>query len=437
MGVLLAGLLGLICCQTPSAESGRGESAPQERGSLEGLLERTRAQRAELQRNLAEQLAPLLQKLEVGPAPMPGAQRAALLDAIVALGEDVAPLLVDQLGVAEGAPAVARERADLCADALARLDLASVTGPILALLERAAPASAQRILRTLERGKPDPRVLTALRSALRGEQAELRKAALRALLILEPANVAFVNDLMAKGEAASIEVALATWSEAANASPAPAVRALLADTARACAHAERLLEYFRALPTLVGPREGVQLAALAGSSVLQRNLRVQILDSLRGFDLALTPELKKALEPLREPGDPLLREAALLALAALGDRQARREALEPYDAGVENNSRQSAVWMQRAEIHLRMNDADAALKDLQEALKLAKNESSIKPDLAIAFARAYARKGRFKDTAEWLRRAPVTSAKLRELSSGREFEEFRRSKPGQELFGSG
>ncbi len=68
--------------------------------------------------------------------------------------------------------------------------------------------------------------------------------------------------------------------------------------------------------------------------------------------------------------------------------------------------------------------------------RMAKDDPTFKADEAyIKLARAYARKGKLKDAAEHLRRAPISLTQLQSLADDPEFRELRDSKYGKEAFG--
>ena len=140
-------------------------------------------------------------------------------------------------------------------------------------------------------------------------------------------------------------------------------------------------------------------------------------------------------KPLTAERDKELREAALVALASLGDRSSKKDLLAPYDETVERNERWFRGYSERAWVLLRIGENDAATKDFRRALKYGQDSASLQPETYIGLARAYARKGKLKDAAEWLRKAPVSLAELQDLEDDQDFVALRASRWGKEAFG--
>jgi tetratricopeptide (TPR) repeat protein len=86
-------------------------------------------------------------------------------------------------------------------------------------------------------------------------------------------------------------------------------------------------------------------------------------------------------------------------------------------------------------VRLRIEDWDDAIKDFQQALRLARDNPRPQPEAYLGLARAYARRGRLRDAAEWLRKAPISIKELRELSEDPDFAELRASRYSKDAFG--
>jgi tetratricopeptide (TPR) repeat protein len=402
---------------------------------LEELLERARARRAAERARLQPRVEAALERFAQESAPVRAASREALVDELVALGPAAGPLLVPHLDPGDDDP-VARARAQCVAEALGRLQGPALTDPLLAVLADGSPAARRYALVALETSPEPERVRPALRAVFEGAPAgALKQAALRALIrIGGEGNAELYAEILSQPDAELVALALRALVDTRDSAAEPQVRRLVADPAQAQRHHALLLDYYRALPRQVD-EELLGLWVTVVDKAGRLETRLAIVEALPQLGRDDQPALRRALEPLAETTDAKLREGVLVALTLLGDRTARRELLEGYDDFVDRNEDFPDAYVRRGQVRLRIEDWDDAIKDFQQALRLSRDDPRPQPDAYVGLARAYARRGKLRDAAEWLRKAPISLADLRELADDADFAELRASRYAKDAFG--
>jgi len=413
-----------------------GAAADGERLSLEQLLERARAKQLEAQAQLRTQLEALLtQFVPSGGTPTP-ADLEALEQGIVRLGAEAAPLLLAQINLPESASENERLRARRVAAALAQLDTSAVTRELLALLEQPSPLAKRYALIALS-GTPEPQSVRPVVHGLYKQSAgSLKQEALRTLLALRDGYPpALIDEVLAEGEETAVGLLLDSLTAKPSNDTVEAVRRILHDSANGPKHALRLMRYFASEPSLAAAADTQAFVRLATSAALGVDLRVALLGDLAPLKPALNSELKRALEPSVSSADRKLREAALVLLTRLGDKNSRRELLREADEVVTKNDGWSESYVRRGDIYARIGEDEDAIKDYRQALAVGKNDPSLNADTWVKLARAYTRRGKYKDAGDTLRRSPLGDSKLKELAEDPEFKPLRDSKYGKSAFG--
>jgi len=407
-----------------------------ERLSLEQLLERARAKQIEAQAQLRAQLDALLaQFAPAGGTPTP-AELETLQQSVVKLGCEVAPLLVAQINLPESASENERLRARRIAAALAQLDSSAVTRELLALLEQPSPLARRYALIALA-GTPEPqRVRPVVHGLYKQSSGTLKHEALRTLLALRDGYPpALIDEVLAEGEETAVGLLLDALTATPSADTVEAVRRILHDGSNGPKHALRLMRYFASEPGLATGTDTQAFVRMATSAALGVDLRVALLGDLAPLKPALNAELKRALEPSVSSADRKLREAALVLLTRLGDKNSRRELLREADEVVTKNDGWSESYVRRGDIYARIGEDEDAIKDYRQALSVGKNDPSLNSDTWVKLARAYTRRGKYKDAGDTLRRSPLGDSKLKELAEDPEFKPLRESKYGKTAFG--
>lgn len=412
----------------PAIQSGRD--------SLERLLERQREARASELARLEADARTYLEAFAHLPAPVPPEREAELVAQLSGLSPAAGQLLVPYLEPGAEASEVLRARARATAVALAGMSDTSVTDPLLALLGSGSEEGRRNALRALEGCAEPARARPTLVALYDGDPGPLRAALLQALVRMGgEGSDAFFARVLGSDDALQRTLGLAALIRAQSPVAEAAVRDLMRRTSSAVGHIGALLDYYRALPGQVDDEVlglWVQLVTRAPKT----EERLSILSALPDLAQGTAPALKRALEPLVGSGDPAVIEGARIALARLGDRNARRDALRSYDEFVEKNERWSQAYARRAQVLLRMHDWDGAIDDFLEALRLGRDDGQPLDEAYLGLARACARRGKLKDAAEWLRKAPVSMAELRKLRDDPDFRELRESRFGKDVWGS-
>ncbi|MBM3986631.1 MAG: tetratricopeptide repeat protein [Planctomycetes bacterium] len=405
------------------------------RQSIEELLERTRASRAETHKRLEGEIVALSKELEAAPAPR---EIAALTERLVALGPEATPLIVRRID--PGSPGTDRERlrALQFANALARMDTSAVTTDLLETLKGGTPEGRRNALRALVSTREIARVRPEVEALFRAESGQTRQLALRTLLAFGgPENNLLFTQLLGGGDDALIGMALDGLTDQKVEAALGDVRKLLSQPGSAPRHAQALLRYFRALRESASQADVLAFVRLAQSGSLNLAVRVELVNGLAALNPTLNLELKKSMEPLVASSDRQLKEAAQVILARLGDKSTRREILKDYDDLVSKNERWADAYVRRADMYVRLGDDDEAIKDLRQALSVGKDDPTLAQDeVSEQLARAYVRKGKLKDAADLLNRAPISLKRLGELAEDPEFAPLRSSKYAKDAFGT-
>ena len=426
-------LLVPLASPTPQAEVPAKGSA--QRAPLESMLERARARRDDERRRLQPLIDQAIADFQAQSAPVSAERRSALTERLASFGPEAGPLLVPQLDPGATDP-VATERARAVADALARLQGPMVTDPLLAVLASNKDPARENALTALETSQEVGRIRPAVLALFeRAGTPELRQSALRTLIRLGgPENAALYAQVLTQSDADVVALALRALADTRDASAVQQVRKLVADPARAQRHAGLLIDYFRGLPDLI---DAELIASFVGAAEKpgDRDARMAIVRSLPDLAGRFGADARKGLERVAESKDSDLREASLVALVRLGDRNARRELLEGYDDYVERNDRFAEAYVRRGDLYLRIEDWDAAIKDYQQALRLTAEDARPQPAAYVGLARAFARRGKLRDAAESLRKAPLSITELRKLADDPDFAELRASRFSKEAFG--
>lgn len=426
----------LVCAAAPAVQ--QPEAPEERRESLEAYLERARGQRTELLAKLQPRVEAILSRAEragTSPRREPRDSREALAGELASLGVDVAPLLVPHLDTGGTANPGKQECAVVAVVALTRIGVAPVIEELLALLRDGAEATRAHAARALAAAPEDERTRPALRAAFEQTgNAATRHAILKALIELGgPRNDELLRDVLTGEDPALVGLALGALRETRSAAAADAVRALLSDVPRASRHIGELVEYYKAVPSAFGgPELRAAVALSMGSAAIEQ--RVLLLESVWQMWSGPVAEVSRAFAPVLSSVDNRTREAALVSLSRLGDRSARKEALKPYDETVDRSDRYPDAYARRAQMHARLGDDDAAIKDYLRALQAARNDGAPPPDVHAGLARSYARRGKLREAADVMIKG-LSPAQRRSLENDPDFKDLAASKYGKDVFG--
>lgn len=400
--------------------------------SLEELLTRARRERDAIQARLKSEVEALQKEFESAPD---ARDLPAKVERAVALGAEATPLLAALIDPGEAPSDAQRLRASQFAIALARMDTTAVTTQLLALLRSGSSEGKRNVLRALQTTTDRARVGPEVERVFRTSEGPLKTHALRALIALGGEGLtAILTEILGGTDDTMIGLAIDGLADQKCASAVEQVRRILAQSQVAARHALALLRYFRTVPEVRQAQDITQFVRLAQSATIPLDIRVGIVESLLSLEPALNGELRKNMEPIVGSADRRLREAGLVLLANLGDKNARRDLIKEYDELVEKNERWFDAYVRRADMYAKIGDDDEAIKDYKQALAVGRDES-LPTELYEKLSLAYTRKGKFKDAAELLNRAPISAARLKELSEDARYAPLRNSKYGKDAFG--
>ncbi len=411
-----------------------------ERKSLQDLLGEARAARERIHAELQPKVADAVARLDGLERPQRGNVARGIVDGIVQLGLEAAPLLLPHLDPGPEPSRAQIFRSEQVAEALARLRAVSVTDPLLALARSGSLIGRLNALTVLGASPESERVAPALEALARSVEDSasnpfrpVRLAALRALARLGgPAAATLLADALRGPDPASAAAALEALIEERVDAAAPDVVALLS-TARGGELASRIGEYMRVVPRAIA-LDGAAEATLkvCAQDNVSREAKLALLEVLRRSDVKPPSGLKRELATLRESLDQGVRVATLIYLARNKDRTAKRELFEPWDSAVRETRGGAQALEGRAEVNYKIGDYNAAVKDYRDALKAAGERvgGARASTPYIGLARSLTLLGKFKEAREYLELAPISLTTLHELAEDPDFADLRASKYG-------
>jgi len=425
----------VLACAALPAFAGEGSKPPPARDSLEELLERARKQRQIVQDKLRGDVQGLVKELETEPEPK---RLSELVEKLVALGQEATPLLVRYLDPGDAPADNEKLRAVQVSAALSRMDTTAVTSELLELLEKGGLDTKRNTLRVLQTSPEVARTQPAVEKLFRSAEGSIRQTALRTLITMGgPALDTVLGEVLVGADENLIGIAIEGLATSSSESAVVQVRKLLAQPAAAARHALSLIAFFKVNPKLITSQDIAAFVKVAQQASVPLDTRVAVIDALAALDPDLNAEFKKSMESIVGAADRRLREAGLILLAKLGDKNSERELVKEFDELVAKNDRWAEAYVRRADMYARIGDDDKAIKDFKEAIAVGRDDPTLQTDTYEKLARAQVRKGRLKDAADTLNKAPLSRARLRELYDDPEFAPLRNSKYAKDAFALG
>jgi tetratricopeptide (TPR) repeat protein len=433
---LVSGLASELVPASPPPSAAR-EAPGADRRSLQELLAEARAERERVQAELLPKVTTAVATLDALERLSRDQRAMRVVDELVGLGSDVAPLLVQYLDPGETASRAQIYRSEQVAEALVRLRSATITDVLLERAQSASLIGRLNALRVLGASPEPERVAPALEAIARAVVDEatnpfraVRLAALRALARLGgPAAATILSETLRDGDLTSAEGALDALIEVRLESAAPHVVALLS-TARGAALASRIAAYLNAVPTAIASEADVEaLIRLCAQDSVSREAKLALLDVLRRGDHKPPSSVKRELQTLRESLDQGVRVAALVYLARQKDRAAKKELFDPWNAQVRDSRGAASALESRAQLFYLIGDHSSAVSDWRDALKAHEERPALRTAAPfIGLARSLAQLGKFKEASEYLDKAPISLTALHDLANDPDFAEMRTSK---------
>ncbi len=389
--------------------------------SLQAWLARIRRERETSRSALTTRVLELCRELEALASETGERKVEAARNALTALGPEAIPLLAPALEPGEGASAAARFRAEHVAITIAAARPTSIDAELAAHVRQGTPEARSNALLVLaHHGDPEralPLLTELYSSALGAQRGEV--LAVIAELGGDQAD-RLVAEALDDPEPEVVSTALDALARARNESMSGAILEFVR-ASKAPAHVDGLLAYYSAVPAALDSEHALALVELARHVALSEKSKSQLLEALARFPIELDSRIEKALDSIADGGTREVRESALVLLAVLGDRNARKSLLKPYEDVVRRSPKWSQAYVQLADVLARIHDHRKAIGEYKTALELMSKEDRVEATPFLGIARCNALLGDYKEAAEYLEKAPVSAKTLRELAADPDF----------------
>ena len=402
----------------PASASGATVRDGAERESLQQLLTRLRTQRDQHVIELRGRVDSLIRVMETEAATQ---RTAGLNDArarLVALGAECAPLLVTRIDPGENPSPLKRSLAIALTDALVEIPSPAIVDKLLEMAQKGSTEGRVNALKVLAVASDPERVNPTLETIFKSNQGEVKAAALTALArIGGPENEKRITDALADRNPDVVRLTLESLANAKVATFSNQVLGLLEVTHHALPYSEQFLRYYRACPEVLDKRHVAALVHLAQDFAATNESRVRVIEFIGAHADKLDNELKKEVRKIADSPAREVRESALVLLCTLGDKTARKDLLDDYDAQVERGKNWANSYEARGNILYRIGDYREATNDYKKALELASSDFRARQeDSYVGLARCYMQTGKLKEAHGVLEKAPLPAARMAELA---------------------
>jgi len=394
-------------------------SLPQDgRQSLEDLLRQAENARAQSLEALRPEVARLVGELDGLKIPTRSSRTVARQRALSELGGAAAPLMLPYLDPGIKPTKGQVFRAELVAEVVADLSSPAVTDELVRMAKEGSPLARLNALTALA-GTPEPRRVTrplqtiAAGGANLGATPELgssiQEAAFMTLAILgTPEGIEFIKGKVANNDPVVAAAALAGLGAAPVETSAAVVLQLLQTPAA---------------PGLAGELFAYYDSAVAVNPETASEARVDLFDLLRTTDAKVGTPVKRKIDDYTNFARSDVRTAALMLLARMKDRGARKALLEEIG---EPTGEQAFFIVQNASDRARLlheiGDYSASVKEWRRAIDASKGSSRNRnKDLFIGIAQTLARQKKYREAKQYLEDAPISLKELQSLSTRRDF----------------
>ena len=431
---LVLPILAALLLGAPVASAASGEDP--ERQSLQELLVRLRQLRDDRLGELRADVDAVLRAIEIEAQTHHSSGLEEQKRRLVALGPEVAPLLVECIDPGEGAEDPAILRSATIAAALAEQPSPAITGRLLEIARNGTSKGRLNAVKALATS-PDPaRAGEVLAEIYRTAPGELRRAALVGLARLGGGpNVQVLESALQAPDPSIVQSTLEALAEAHATAFAPRVLAIASVTHQAAPYVGPLLAYYRACPEVVDKAHVQALVRIAGELAVGNELRAKVLEFLPRFSDKFDAEVKKDLKTLAASPAREIREGALVTLVLAGDRAARKDLMTDYDDQIERNKTWPASYEARANVLYRIGEYRDAIRDYQKSLSLSANDFRARTEESyIGLARCFAQQGKLKDAGQTLEKAPISRKQLAELAAEPVFQKLAEHKVYGKVF---
>jgi tetratricopeptide (TPR) repeat protein len=407
-----------------------------ERQSLEDLRRQAEEARALSREALGPEVARLVSDLEELKVTTRTSRTAAVQRALRELGPAAAPLLVRFLQPAtmKGFEPTRGDvfRAELMAEVVAELASPAVTDELIRMATEGSPLARLNALTALA-GTPEPERVTGPLMAIAGGRASIgaspelgsaiQQAAFMTLAVLgTPAGLEFIKGKVADSDPRVAAAALAGLGAAPVETSAAVVLQLL-QTPAAPGLAGELFAYYDSHSELMDELDHSRgLGAVAVNPETASEARVDLFDLLRTTDARVGTPVKRKIDDYTNFARSDVRTAALMLLARMKDRSARKALL----AEIGEPTGEQAFYIvqhasERARLLHEIGDYSASVKDWRRAFDASKGSSRNRKELFIGIAQTLARQKKYREAKQYLEDAPISLKELQSLSTRRDF----------------
>ncbi|MEM6675146.1 MAG: hypothetical protein AAF726_20010 [Planctomycetota bacterium] len=411
------------------------------RHSLEDLLREAEKERAAQLAKLSPKVASIVVQMDELRAPVRTSVSDDLQSSLAAIGPEAGPLLVPFLEPGDEPSRTAIFRSELVAEVLAGLGTSTVTDALLDVARTGTVVGRANALDVLGASPEPERSLDAIVRIAKGEfdagieeeqLAFVREAAFAAIAqIGTPEANEFVRKTLTGSDLERASAALRALESSPVESSADTVLAVLRTDA-AARLAGAIAVYYESHEELL---EDFDHSELVGDVSVQESIepetRIDLFDLLRQSDARIGTPAKRRVDDYTESARSDVRNAALLLLARLGDRGARRELQREHDTRVETSGSIPA-YSDRATLLHEIGEYDDAVRDWRAVLELLEQNPGFRRQRGpfVGIARSLARQKRYRDARKYLEIAPISLEQLVELGKERDFRGMRDSRYG-------
>lgn len=385
-----------------------------EHDTLQDLLQRLRANRDtivdEMRTNVEGVLAQMEQDATSRDLDALEGERKSLF----AMGPEVATLLVDKLDPGTQSTDAQKLRSQYIALVLAELKSRAILQRVIEIAQSGSVDGRLNAITVLGLSTDPERAGPVLVGLYRGNFGEVRQASLAALARLGgDSNDKVLEEALTDAKPEVVDATLTALAESRKTSMAPRVLKILASPAEAVQHLDKLLAYYRAAPETIDKATLTGLIKLSSENSATTEQRQKVLDFLPSLADRFDSEAKREMRVLAASNVKEISEGALVVLTLIGDRQARKDLLQPYDDQIEKNKGWAQLYASRGDVLYKIADYREAAKDYLHAIQLSAEDLRQRQDsMYIGLAKSYAMQGKVVEAGKTLEKAPLTNKQL-------------------------
>ncbi|MEM9380317.1 MAG: hypothetical protein AAGB93_10255 [Planctomycetota bacterium] len=407
-----------------------------DRRSLEDLLKEVEAARATRLEELKPEVARVVEDLDLLRAAVRTSKSAQKQRALEKLGPEAAPLMVPFLDPGKEPSRAAIFRSELVAEVLADLASPIVTDELLKMAREGSVIARLNALTALATSKEPGRVVRPLVTIADGRDAvgmdpdqaqTVREKAFATLAAVgTPVAMEYIQSMLAGDDVERASAALKALQAAPLEVSADAVLQVLKSEA-APRMAGAVASYYGAHEVLLEDFDHARyVGEVAIDPSLEPDVRIELFDLLRINDARVGTPVKRRIDDYTNVAKADLRNAALMLMARMKDRGARRTLLEEHDDRIKENRNDMSAHGDRAVILHAIGDYSAATKDWREVMRIMKEARIPARDKTpfLGIARSLARQKKFREAKEYLEKAPISLRERQALAQDRDFREM-------------